>query len=507
MPSVNKDLKIQNNPSKVAEFVANPIALRAFVTVSLTMVLWIIWTKWSDAAWFHQALFILVFVTMLVLITKPKWVLHAMLFILIADVTERISEKTQIPGLVGLPGLGGNIKIPELISLLLVSYIAIYFCFYPERFKQPLVKQFGWFFMVGLFGTVIGVIRYNPTSALRDSLAYYFSIFFTIGMVLLHNNFEVKKTFRFFFYVSLFAVFICYIIFIATGSSGIFYPAIRGMMFSACAYFLFAKLFTTPLGARKWMTIVALVLFSMPMFIGRSRGSVLSFILGLIPLFIAMRPKERLKVIGGILVPCIALMVALFIIEGRAATLSGGGGSTRGAGGRGIEAFTKIGDARHDPTGSYRLHLWGLAIKGFFDSPIIGKGYGWTIPVWTKKSMFEEHRPAAIMHNSFLHILACGGIIGIFPLILIVSKFIKMSVREFRESNGEKRFWIACAMSIALNFFLTASTNVGFETVSGAVTGWLLFAVAVRFVQAPEDDFKRLIPRRYYRRYYRFQAN
>src|SRR5206468_3058468 len=148
--------------------------------------------------------------------------------------------------------------------------------------------------------------------------------------------------------------------------------------FSACVYFLLSKLLTTPAGKRKWLTLAAMLPLSGAMFIGRSRGSILAFLAGLIPMILAMRWKDRLKILAGVVAPCIAVMLFLFAFEEQRAAYQ----SFRRPDERGLEAFTDMGSKQSDPTGSFRLMMWGQAWRGFLESPVIGKGYGWRLPVY-----------------------------------------------------------------------------------------------------------------------------
>ena len=104
--------------------------------------------------------------------------------------------------------------------------------------------------------------------------------------------------------------------------------------------------------------------------------------------------------------------------------------------------------------------------------------------------------PSSTIHNSFLHVLASGGLIGFIPLVLIVVRFFLLCARQYRQRElPEHRLWPACAASIGLNFFLTAFTNVGFEQVNSGLAGWLLLALAVRMATTPGEELNEVIPR------------
>ena len=130
------------------------------------------------------------------------------------------------------------------------------------------------FIASGLIGTVIGLNQHVPTNVMRDSLAYYFSFFYIIGLVLLPTAQAAKSTFRIFYYTALLVLIYCFVYSVVTATTGAFYSASLGMFFSTCAYFLAAKLFSSPPGTRRWLTLLMLPLFSCAMFISRGRGAV-----------------------------------------------------------------------------------------------------------------------------------------------------------------------------------------------------------------------------------------
>jgi O-antigen ligase len=135
--------------------------------------------------------------------------------------------------------------------------------------------------------------------------------------------------------------------------------------------------------------------------------------------------------------------------------------------------------------------MWKMAWNGFLDSPLVGKGYGWLLSVVVGSDVQEL--PASIIHNSLLHILACGGLIGFLPLVAVIVVYFRLCLKEMRRGLGQrKRLIAACAMGIAINFFFAASANVILETVSIALVGWLLLAVALRLAQAGEPELDEM---------------
>lgn len=483
--------------ARIEQWLSNPQRVLAYVVVLVVLAAWGYWTYWSQASWFHQILFVALLLTGLMLLIKPTWFLNFIVLVLVADVSGYARDAIQIPGLIGLAGMGGKLKIPELLSLLAVFHMAIYFLMRPQEFRQPLMGRVALFCLAGLLATAIGVQRYVATSTMRDSLAYYFSLFYIIGLVLLPNARSARTTFKVFFYATLFVLAYGYAAYAVTRSSEMFYSATREMFFSVCAYVLIAKLFSSPPGTRRWLTAIMILLLSAAMFIGRTRGGVIAFLGGLLPLFLVLRPRQQLAITGAVLVPCLALMLLLFFVEARRQTTSSDD-FHKDPGARGIEAFTQMGDPDADPTGSYRLHMWREAWRGFLSSPIYGKGYGWQLPVWTAWSHTDEDMPAAIIHNSYLHVLACSGLLGFAPLVAFVVGFFQLCWRQFRRSaTPTKRLFTAVATGIGINFFLTAVTNVAFEIASIGLMGWLLIALAVRLAQASDEDLATLIPRRF----------
>ncbi len=473
------------------QWLSNPERLRAAGLVAALLVAWTMWTVWWSAQWFYQALFLLLMITTLILITRPAWYLNLFVLLLVGDVSGVVSGKLQLPGLLGAGGIGGNTKIPELLSLLGVFQLVTYGLMRPAEFRQPLIGRAFWFIGAGVVGTVLGVRHHVPTEALRDSLGYYFAIFFVMGMVLLRHPQALRSCFRTFFYASLGAVLYQYGAFIVTRSSAHFYSHSYGMFYAVAAYFLIAKIFAAPPGARRWLCGVGLVLFTGAIFIGRARGSVIGFLVGLIPLFLVLRPREQFQVTFGVVLPGAVLMVLLFLLPARQRVE---GDQQWDLGERRLEVFTRMGDKDYDPTGSYRLDMWRRAFAGFLDAPVFGKGYGWRIYV---KRDYNEEAPAAVIHNSYLHTLVCGGIFGAIPLALLVGGCLLELGRRWRRAEpGLPRLLAAACFSTAFNFFLMAVTNVGFEIVVPATMGWVLVAMAIQVSRLSAAELAVLVPYR-----------
>lgn len=483
----------------IERWLSDPQKLRTWGISAVTLAAWTAWTYWSDAHWFYQVLFLCIVLTALVLFSRPAWYLNFLIILLIGDVTGYARDALQIPGLIGLAGVGGKAKIPELLSMLALLQLSFYFFLHPGEFRQRLTGRVTLFLLGGLVGTLVGLHHhYSRSTVLRDSLAYYFSIFYIMGLVVLNTVPMVAKTLKVYYYVTLGALLYHYVMVAVTGSTSYLYSATSSMFYSLCAYLLIAKLFSSPPRARRWLTALFILLFCGAMFIGRSRGSVLAFSIGLLPLLLALRVKDRLKILGGVVLPCLVLMLLLFAFEsGRARWTSNEPTAPGQPGTRGIESFTRMGDPDHDPTGSYRLVLWKQAFQGFLESPLVGKGYGWSMSVLVAEGQGDY--PAAIVHNSYIHILACSGLVGFIPLVAFIVGFFLVCAREQRRAGDSdtKRLFAAAAMSIGLNILLTATTNVGFETVNSGIIGWLMLAVAVRLATADATELERWVPRRY----------
>jgi O-antigen ligase len=138
--------------------------------------------------------------------------------------------------------------------------------------------------------------------------------------------------------------------------------------------------------------------------------------------------------------------------------------------------------------------MWRLAWNGFCESPLLGKGYGWRIPI-TIGGPITEETPASNIHNSYLHTLACGGLLGFGTLLAVVLRFFYVAGRQIQASTTRvKRIWTGAACSIGLNFFCTALTNVTFESVLSGITGWVLVALALRVALASEEEILQAVP-------------
>jgi O-antigen ligase len=139
--------------------------------------------------------------------------------------------------------------------------------------------------------------------------------------------------------------------------------------------------------------------------------------------------------------------------------------------------------------------LWQYAWRGFLTNPLLGKGYGWLLPI-RAGGLMEIDYPASNVHNSYIHVLACSGLLGFIPLIVVVVRFFALISKAFLTNTSPfKRVWIAAACSVGLNAFWTPITNVTLENLSGILV-WVLIALAVRITLASEKELLAIVPYR-----------
>ena len=480
------------------EFLRSPWRMQRWGTVLLLLGLWFAWTLWTDAYWTAQIIFLCIAVPAVLVVAKPEWLVYLMILILVCDISNW-SDYIQIPGFIGLAALGGKVKIPELLSLFAVFHLALSFLLRRPGFGRPLVGRVMMFLIAGLMGTGIGLLHhYVPSNVLRDSLGYYFSIFYVVGALMMTTILEARAMFRVFLYATVFAACGRYLIAILDRSTGIFYTGSGCMFLAFSAYYMLTRLYSNPSGSRKWLALFAALFFSLPSFLGRTRTGVLGFLVGVIPILFVLRPSQRVKLVLGVLIPVIAAMLWVFYYEASVGTTPFQRGAGMGA--RGLTVFTHMGEQEYDPTGNYRLYMWGLAWNGFVESPVLGKGYGWLVPVvatWRAWSEEGAEMPAAVIHNSFLHVLACNGLLGFLPLLAIVFGYFGLCWRELRKSRTtRKKLFCAWAIGIGAMFFFASSANVTLETVNSGIIGWLMLAIGARVARATDEELEVFVNRR-----------
>lgn len=454
--------------------------------VAAVMLLWAAWTVWLQADWLYQVVFLGLVVANIILVTRPFWFLHLLILMLVGDVSGYISETIQIPAIPGFAGVIGKTKIPELLSACAVIHLMLFFFVHPQEFRRPLVLRCLFFAAAGVVGLVIGLREHIKSEAMRDALGHYFVIFFIMGLVLMADPARLRTTMRFFVGVAFFSIAANTVVAIFTRSTDPFYSQPYALYYAACAYFLLAKYFTTPAGARRWPVALGALIFIMAIMVGRTRSGVFGLLLGLVPLWWVLKPKHKLQVALGTVAPAVAVFIALFIVEQIRGVSVDDPYRDRGA--RGLEAFLKVGDKEYDPTGSYRLDLWSRAFQGFLESPIFGKGYGWQLHV-QRRGPLGEMAPAAVIHNSYLHVLACGGLIAAIPMVIFVGSCLLALWRRWCTARDfPQAVFAACGFGIGINFFFMCAANVGMEIVSPAALGWWLVAVGIHMANARPED-------------------
>ena len=485
-------LALLMNPSTQARaerLLSNFALLRAALLLLGVLGTWMWWTYWTNAFWIHQVIFLIITISLTMVVWRPRWFLNLLLFVYLVDVTGQTTG-TQIPGFIGIGGIAGNAKIGELMTVAAVAQIAMYFCLRPSEFRRPLVGNVLLVVLTGAIAMALGAKRYIATNAFRDSLACYFVVFYIIAVVLLPSLRFALSTFRTIYYTACIAVITMYILTIIERSTSAFYSSTYGMVYSSITYLLLAKIATSPKGARRWLSGLMIVLFVTGIFIGRARGPFFAFFIGLIPLLIALPWNIKFSFGVGAVAPALVLMLALLTYRPTRI-----GSDLEDVGERRIESFTKIGNFEYDQTGSYRLTLWGMAWDGFMENPLLGKGYGWLLPI-RSGDILENNMPASNVHNSYMHILACSGLLGFVPLLVLVIRFFRIVGHEMRTSTSRiKRIWAAAALGVGLNALVTPLTNVTLENLS-AILVWVLVALALRLALASEKELQTVIPYR-----------
>ena len=229
-------------------------------------------------------------------------------------------------------------------------------------------------------------------------------ITFSIIILILVNNFSCEERCN-----------VCHFLFKAHNAAGGYYMVLTILSFFYWKYYKKNKLF-----------LIFFLINFIALIITYSRGSMIGFFLAMIYYFFEIKNKNKLKLFLNIF---IVLVLGLIYYIGYTLSVNELNIS-----------FYKSGTIMDRV-----FNLWPKAIQDFFYSPIVGIGYtryddlpynfeGIKYLYYINITDFIRHTDAHA-HNSFLHILAETGIIGLTLWVLLFNSIFKYAKTIFFESR------------------------------------------------------------------------
>ncbi len=221
--------------------------------------------------------------------------------------------------------------------------------------------------------------------------------------------------------------------------------------------------------ATKPIWIILLLGDLVGLYLTESRGSELALLLSWW-LVVCLKERHIKKVVIAVVVVTVAVLLYTYPIwvssgkPGGVADVSVGDGIT----GRDANVLDRV------------LYLWPRAVDLFFQSPLVGTGFGSynDLPyrLEGQAHILEFNDPVVLTfssahaHNSYLHILAETGLIGLTLVVLLLSAIL----REIRQVKVESvqlgltlAFWVAIFSSMTEHRLFTPAQMLPFTILSG----------------------------------------
>jgi O-antigen ligase len=101
-----------------------------------------------------------------------------------------------------------------------------------------------------------------------------------------------------------------------------------------------------------------------------------------------------------------------------------------------------------------RQRKFAATLKGFGDEPILGLGFGRPVSFTTIDG--RQQTFSGDPENSFIYVLAGGGILALGALILLILSFFADAFVRLRRATGEDRALIMFAMSLVFILLVNA---------------------------------------------------
>lgn len=193
---------------------------------------------------------------------------------------------------------------------------------------------------------------------------------------------------------------------------------------------------------KRWKYLFGFVLCTLIMLGSGSRTAIGGFAAGLISVFLFKRTRKRyLYIVGG----AITLFVALLVLQLPAFEFASSRVDQLLAGLTGNKTAS-------DYSTLERMRLNQVAIKQFLETPILGIGIG-SSTILTKSIMGI----ASYMHNNYLEMLCCGGLIGTAIYYLQYFVPVRHIMRDFKKRTNEQTMALTIVIMYLIMHFGTVS--------------------------------------------------
>jgi O-antigen ligase len=183
------------------------------------------------------------------------------------------------------------------------------------------------------------------------------------------------------------------------------------------------------------LLIIAASIMGIALILTSSRGGILSFfgVLGFlaIPRLLAKNNessaletsdnKSKIVLIAGVLALILGLFGAVIMLGGDQNLLRG------------------IGLSNSDDVSSGRTHFWAIALKIFFDYPILGVGLNAFGAAFTRYDTWNGTFRIEQAHNDYLQILADAGIFGFVCVAAFIYLLFKKSASAIETTDNDYR--------------------------------------------------------------------
>ncbi len=131
-----------------------------------------------------------------------------------------------------------------------------------------------------------------------------------------------------------------------------------------------------------------------------------------------------------------------------------------------------------DLTGG-RLHFWSIALKIFFDNPILGAGFDAFGVAFTKYDSWHGYFRVEQAHNDYLQMLADGGILAFSCIAAFIFLLLRHGAKVIRSSLSPERRTIAVgALAGCFGILVHSFFDFPLRTVSNSYFFLLLAALA-----------------------------